>query len=60
MIGRAFLTWLALMVLAIANGALREAVLAPQLGPGAAHLASIAVAPPLTARGRGLLVPPSP
>ena len=40
MILRAFVAWLALMVLAIANGTFREAVLAPRLGPGGAHLAS--------------------
>lgn len=38
MIGRALLVWLVLLVLAVAFGALREAVLAPRLGSQAAHV----------------------
>jgi hypothetical protein len=37
---RAFVGWLMLLMLAIANGAVREAVLTPNLGPAAAHVVS--------------------
>lgn len=40
MIARPLLAWLGLMVLAISNGAFREAVITPRLGAGKAHLAS--------------------
>jgi len=37
---RALAVWLLLVALAIANGALREGLLTPRFGPGAAHVAS--------------------
>lgn len=37
---RAFVGWLMLLMLAIANGAVREAALTPNLGPEGAHLVS--------------------
>ncbi|HEU4647502.1 MAG TPA: hypothetical protein VFS33_00470 [Gemmatimonadales bacterium] len=40
MIARALAIWLLLLVLAIANGGFREAVLIPRLGPDAAHRVS--------------------
>lgn len=40
MLVRALLAWLALLVLAIANGAFREAVFTPRVGSGAAHVLS--------------------
>lgn len=43
MLLRAIAVWLLIMVLAIANGAAREALLAPRLGERAAHVASTGV-----------------
>jgi len=43
MIARTIAAWFALMLLAIANGAFREAVLAPRLGSGKAHVCSTAI-----------------
>ncbi len=40
MLGRALLIWLAMMVLAVLNGAFREAKLRPRLGEQKAHVAS--------------------
>jgi hypothetical protein len=40
MILRSLLAWLCLMVIAIGNGALREVLLVPRLGAGAAHVVS--------------------
>ena len=40
MIPRALLVWLALLVLAVLNGALRQALLIPRLGERAAHVVS--------------------
>jgi hypothetical protein len=40
MIGRAALVWLLLLALAVANGALRAAVLIPRLGMARAHVVS--------------------
>jgi len=40
MMFRAMVAWLALMVIAIANGALREYLLVPRLGPKLGHVAS--------------------
>ena len=40
MIVRAILAWFALMVLAIANGTMREFFLTPRLGPKLGHIAS--------------------
>jgi hypothetical protein len=43
MIARTVATWFALMLLAIAHGASREAVLVPRVGSGKAHLVSTAI-----------------
>lgn len=40
MLHRALLTWLAVLVLANLNGAFRELLLRPSLGPAAAHIMS--------------------
>lgn len=40
MIGRTFVIWLVLLVLAILNGAFREAVINPRLGTTAGHVVS--------------------
>lgn len=40
---RALAVWLAIMLLAITNGAAREALLAPRLGERTAHVASTAI-----------------
>lgn len=39
-LGKAIVVWLGLMVLAVANGAVREAILTRRIGPGAAHVVS--------------------
>ena len=38
--GRAIAVWLGLMVLAIANGGIREALMVPRFGPQASHVIS--------------------
>jgi hypothetical protein len=43
MIARTIAAWFALMLLAIANGAFREAVLVPRVGSGKAHVSSTAI-----------------
>ena len=43
MLLRPLAIWLLMMLLAIANGAFREAVLVPRLGPARAHVASTAM-----------------
>jgi hypothetical protein len=40
MLFRAFTVWLALLLIAIANGAFRDGILAPNLGSSAAHVIS--------------------
>lgn len=40
MLGRAVLMWFVLLMLAIANGAVREALLSPRIGSGAGHVVS--------------------
>lgn len=40
MLFRAFLFWLVLLVLAVLNGTVRQAVLLPRLGDGTAHVVS--------------------
>lgn len=54
---RAFLAWLAILVLAIVNGALRQALLIPRLGERAGHVASTLLFSVLVLGAAWILVP---
>jgi hypothetical protein len=57
MIGRAVLGWLAILVLAIVNGAFRQGVLIPRIGERSAHLVSTLMLSLLVLLASWLLLP---